>query len=603
MVGKTSLISMLYLSSLYSMGTKFFWMAVVTIAIVLMSLSFSRPAEPVEKLFHAQVEDLLHKLETFNAAIENKGSQAQLKSHFNSCRLAYKRSSILVDYFFPILHKNINGPDLRYAEEDNPDVIYDPHGFQVIERIIYHEVDYKLLQKECTSLIEIFRSINEQPELSYKLRDELVFDAMRSAVIRLVALGITGFDSPVALNSLNESRAVLAGMMEILKLYNDQETIAAINNADKHIVSNSGFNSFDRLTFIREFADPVYASLVRKITLSGMLLPVERRPLNQMSASLFSDSLFDIGFFSPNERYRMNAERITLGKYLFYDSIFSLSVDRTCASCHNPSKSFTDGLKVPAGISAARILKRNTPTLLGAAFQTKFFYDSRASTLENQLNTVVHNIDEMNGSLREGIERIEENQTYSELFRKAYPNDRMPVTEYNIANAISSYVRSLSTFNTKFDRFMRGEGTLTKNEKRGFNLFAGKAKCATCHFIPLFNGLVPPQFSETESEVLGVPMSAGENVVDDDPGKFAFTRSTINMHAFKTPTLRNVTTTSPYMHNGVYNTLEEVMDFYNKGGGAGLNIHLDNQTLPAEPLHLTKKEIKYIIAFLGTLND
>ena len=187
----------------------------------------------------------------------------------------------------------------------------------MIERIIYHEVDYKLLQKECTSLIEIFRSINEQPELSYKLRDELVFDAMRSAVIRLVALGITGFDSPVALNSLNESRAVLAGMMEILKLYNDQETIAAINNADKHIVSNSGFNSFDRLTFIREFADPVYASLVRKNTLSGMLLPVERRPLNQMSASLFSDSLFDIGFFSPKRKIQDECRADNTGKESF----------------------------------------------------------------------------------------------------------------------------------------------------------------------------------------------------------------------------------------------------------------------------------------------
>jgi cytochrome c peroxidase len=300
----------------------------------------------------------------------------------------------------------------------------------------------------------------------------------------------------------------------------------------------------------------------------------------------------------------MNMGRIALGKSLFYDSIFSLTVKRTCAGCHNPSKYFTDGLKVPAGINSSVKLKRNTPTLLGAAFQTKFFYDSRASTLENQLNSVVHNVDEMNGSLRESIERIQEHKTYNDAFKKEYPNDKQPVTEYNIANAISSYVRSLSTFNTRFDLYMRGKAKLSSNEKKGFNLFAGKAKCATCHYIPLFNGLVPPQFTETESEVLGVPATTDKNSpVDDDLGKYIFTRSEIHKHAFKTPTLRNITLTAPYMHNGVFSTLEEVMDFYNKGGGAGLNIHLDNQTLPADSLNLSKKEIKSIIAFLGTLND
>jgi cytochrome c peroxidase len=316
---------------------------------------------------------------------------------------------------------------------------------------------------------------------------------------------------------------------------------------------------------------------------------------------MFSDSLFLLDFFSPNERYKVTPLRVELGRSLFYDSIFSTTAKRSCASCHNPSKAFTDGLKTPAAIQSSVTLKRNTPTLLNAVWQTKFFYDSRASTLENQLNAVVHNVDEMNGSLRESIERIRENEQYSKMFAQAYVNDAQAVTEYNIANAISSYVRSLSSLDSRFDKYMRGQGELTAAEKKGFNLFTGKAKCATCHYIPLFNGLVPPFFTETESEVLGIPSAPRKKMLDDDTGRFDFTKSVIHKHAFKTPTLRHIAQTAPYMHNGVFSTLEEVIDFYDKGGGLGMGIDVGNQTLPPTALHLSRSEKKNIVAFLKTL--
>jgi cytochrome c peroxidase len=132
----------------------------------------------------------------------------------------------------------------------------------------------------------------------------------------------------------------------------------------------------------------------------------------------------------------------------------------------------------------------------------------------------------------------------------------------------------------------------------------GKAKCGTCHFMPLFNGLVPPNFNETDSEVLGVPASLKKPYqLDIDSGKYYFTKSAVHLHAFKIPTLRNIVLTAPYMHNGVYKSLEEVIDFYNNGGGKGLNIAPSNQTLPFEKLSLTKKEKKEIISFLHTLTD
>jgi cytochrome c peroxidase len=190
------------------MSIKVFVVFTVISALTVTSLSFKPEPGAVEKLFHSQVIGILHELEHFSGAIERHENDDILKVHFTASRLAYKRSSVLLDYFFPILFKSINGPDLKYAEDDNPDLIHEPHGFQVMERILYGKPDYHELKNECDTLIQLFRSINEQPELSFKFRDELVFDAMRSAVLRLMSLGITGFDSPVALNSIDESASV-----------------------------------------------------------------------------------------------------------------------------------------------------------------------------------------------------------------------------------------------------------------------------------------------------------------------------------------------------------------------------------------------------------
>ena len=206
----------------------------------------------------------------------------------------------------------------------------------------------------------------------------------------------------------------------------------------------------------------------------------------------------------------------------------------------------------------------------------------------------------------QSIPLLQQDAVYAQLFAQAYSNEKDVITQYNIANAIASYIRSLVALNARFDQYMRGDTTkLSTTEKNGFNLFMGKAKCGTCHYMPLFNGLVPTEFTETESEVLGVPATNQKKhaVLDSDKGKFDFTTATIHQFAFKTPTLRNIALTAPYMHNGVFATLDEVMEFYNNGGGNGLGIAPGTQTLPADKLQLTGKEIKAIIEFMHALTD
>ncbi|MGZ9677486.1 cytochrome-c peroxidase [Flavobacterium sp. GNP001] len=209
------------------------------------------------------------------------------------------------------------------------------------------------------------------------------------------------------------------------------------------------------------------------------------------------------------------------------------------------------------------------------------------------------NENEMHGSLAKSVEALKKEASYVAKFQKAFP--KAAIDEFGIKNALASYIRSLSNYDSKFDGFMRGEEKFDLDEIAGFNLFTGKAKCATCHFIPLTNGTVPPSFMKSESEVLGVPNK--HKKLDADLGKFELTKAEIHRNSFKTPTIRNVELTAPYMHNGVFKTLEEVIDFYNEGGGNGLGFNLQNQTLPEDKLNLTDLEKKQLIAFMKTLTD
>jgi cytochrome c peroxidase len=160
-------------------------------------------------------------------------------------------------------------------------------------------------------------------------------------------------------------------------------------------------------------------------------------------------------------------------------------------------------------------------------------------------------------------------------------------------------------FKAKVDNFFNDKDTLTISEKNGFNLFAGKAKCATCHFIPLYNGTAPPWFNNSESEVIGVPEKTNweHAVVDKDLGRYKFNQLEQLKYSFKTPSIRNSEKTAPYMHNGVFNTLEDVIKFYELGGGNGIGMQLEYQTLPFDNLKLTKEEKRDLINFLNTLTD
>ena len=593
--------------------------------VVIISLKFTFKTQnpliqdDINRYFTDELQNLKKGINNFKASIAKKASHKALKQEFLACRLIYKKNAVLTDYFNQYESRFLNSPAIERIESEISDRIIPPSGFQAIEQILFKDWDtkaYLKLDTLCNEMLLLLQRIENEPDRQYKFRNELVYDAIRSSIVQITTNGIAGFDSPLALHSIPESVATLEGIESILSFFKPKEIgnkynhfekiIESLGKCKSHLKIQKSYNLFDRLAFIKDYLDPLYRQVVIFRIESGIGIPEGRSAINYNATSIFSEDVININFYSPPEEYWITKERVMLGKALFSDPVLSGTKTRSCASCHQPSKAFTDGLSKPYSIDEKTILTRNTPTLWNSGFQTKQFYDSRSDILENQLGEVVHNAEEMKGSLKNSVNELKENKFYSDLFSRAYPKEKDPINTFTLANAIASYVRSLRSLNSRFDKYMRGDKEqLSDSEKRGFNLFMGKAKCATCHFIPLFNGVVPPFYADTESEVLGVPSTESKNkpLLDEDKGKYNFTRSEIHKFSFKTPTLRNIELTSPYMHNGVYKTLEEVLKFYNNGGGKGLKIAPPNQTLAFEKLNLSKKEINNIIAFMKALTD
>ncbi len=559
------------------------------------------------------LEKLQNKIIEFQKIVKTESSVNTIQKCFKENRLLYKKVEWAVEYFVPETARFMNGPALDELEvEENK--FLPPNGFQVMEELIFpvYNKDNK------TELLREIAIINAnivqvtQHLSAITISENHIIDATRLQVYRIITLGITGFDSPIAFQSINEITPSLSSVEKnILKICKDnsKKSVALKQNLKKLILNssayckeNSNFDTFDRALFIKNYLNPISEILFQLQKQNNIPNVNKTNAISPNSITLFEKNTFDVNAFIPSDEYFYSKEKVNLGSKLFYDVTISKDQRRSCASCHNTEKAFTDGQKTNISLKGGA-LNRNTPTLTYAGFQNALFWDLRQPDLEKQSMEVIANKEEMHGSFKNIIPTITKNSTYKSLFTKAFPREKK-VQEWQLQNAIASYIRSLNHFDSKFDQYMRGDSEdFSEQEKLGFNLFAGKAKCATCHFIPLFNGTVPPNFNKTEQEVIGTPNDKKGNSISVDLGRYNQYKMPQLKNAFKTPSLRNTAKTAPYMHNGVYTTLEEVVDFYNKGGGKGLGYPVENQTLPFDKLYLNKKEELALVAFMKTLTD
>ena len=529
---------------------------------------------------------------------------------FDQLRNTFKKMEWAVAYFTPQSNRFINGPNLDEIEYAENSVI-EAEGLQTLEEYFYPQYD----KSNDVEIIRYLRKLKNKSDgvnvyfTANEISKPQIADAIRNEIFRITTLGITGFDTPISGNGIKEVVYSLKGLddvFEILKQSSkNKASIESVQNQIKKITEivtvKNNRNDFDYLTFITEDLNKLSDEIHNYIEKENINALNVNNPLNNTAKNIFSKNAWNNDFFTPSERHRSNPEKVKLGALLFKDNILSNDGSMSCQTCHKPELAFTDGLKKSLGRNN-KLLKRNSPSLNYSNFQHGQFWDMRREDLENQSSDVINNEDEIHGNFTDIILKLEKNKEYKDSFKKAFRTD--VVQTWQIQNVLASYIRSLATFDSNFDEYMRGEkNALNNTEKAGFNLFIGKGKCATCHFIPLFNGTLPPEYSKTESEILGTPYDNKFSKIDLDLGRGEFSILDQTKYAFKTPTLRNINLTAPYMHNGVFKTLEEVMEFYNEGGGNGYGFKLDYQTLPNEKLNLSKKEIDDIIAFMNTLTD
>lgn len=540
----------------------------------------------------------------------DSNSVAQARSALITCRRYYKRMEFFLGYFYFSESTVYNGPPKYEIEEPYMEYQH-PAGMQVIEALLY-EAEVPAHKKELEEQAELVRSSAEGLRgllYGFTASDAQLLESMRLELVRIIALHISGYDAPLLKSGIMEAEQALLSFQHQLPAFvaapYADSTAFYVQGALHYLQGRQqDFDGFDRLTFLTQYILPLQRVFGKYIAGSGQLLqtaPV----LNYNASHLYCrDALRITGFGAAADT--ANEKLVALGQQLFHEKALSGNNSRSCASCHIPDQYFADQLTRSASFNGQTLLKRNTPSLLYAGFQHAQFWDGRAASLEQQVKMVMLSVDEMNADTTLSMQQLQQQPVYQQLYSKAFTGSKAPVNMDNTATAIAAYVRTLCGMNAPFDRFIAGDThAMTKEQQTGFNLFMGKAQCATCHFAPVFNGLTPPLYQLTEFEVLGTTALgvALPARADADNGRYDFFPISFYRQAFKTPTVRNAAVTAPYMHNGRFATLEEVVEFYDKGGGAGLGLPLDNQTLSTTPLQLTAAEKQALVRFMEALTD
>jgi cytochrome c peroxidase len=528
-------------------------------------------------------------------------------------RVSFKRIEFFLEYFFTSSAMIYNRA-AKYEIEEPYMEYQEPVGLQVIEALLFEK---EVAEKKADLLQQVDAVHSSASDIAallygFQATDQQLLESLRVELIRVITLHISGYDAPFLKSGITEAAAALEAMRETVQPYLTGNTPSAdsvskyLSGSISYLQQHPDFDNFNRLQFLTQEVLPLQRHFGKLISDLHLELNTTGGVINYKAADIFSADALNLRAFPGAQAYPNKALE-QLGKQLFFEPGLSGNNKISCATCHEPAKHFTDGLTQSKTIDGHSHVQRNASSLLYAGYQYGQFWDGRAKSLEEQVKTIMNNKEEMNGGEPVITALLARKPYYKNCLANIFPagNDNATMPD-KVAMALAAFVRSLNPRNARFDQYLQGNtSTLNAKEINGFNLFMGKAQCGTCHFAPLFNGLTPPLYNLSELEVLGTTISDNFEmpVVDSDQGRFTIFPIGFYDKAFKTPTVRNVSATGPYMHNGAFKTLEAVIEFYNKGGAAGMGLFLPNQTLSARPLNLTNEEVNNIVSFLHTLED
>jgi cytochrome c peroxidase len=608
-------------------------------ALVVRRELKSAPRDPgadVRRLMLAQADSLdasLSALSRVLAAVSPDRSTSTtgdqppppaVRDAFRHARAQYKHLEAAIEFYAPALAAAFNSRRQEVDDDDAPPPSFlAPSGFPALETVLW--TDGGLTRSRVDSARKIVAGmrplVGQVRGLATGIQptDAQVIEFTRLELVRITTLGIAGFDAPRSRDAMLESAEALDGVRQTYlvtghrwpaTMSQRRRLDVALAAAADYLRSHTDFAAFDRLGFIVGQANAA-AEALEALRIAEGTIPISMpRGLRAGAVSPYAADAFDERAYAPRSAPSGSRDLIDLGGRLFTDPRLSGPATRSCASCHNPSHAFTDGRSTPASLAPGLPVPRNTPTLTNVGFQPAQFADERAVTLEDQVVEVLRSRAEMASSIDSAAARLAGDPSYREQFARAFGDaagggggrgSTASVTPLRVRQAIAAFERSLVGMNSRFDQAVRGDSAaITRQEREGFNLFMGKAGCGSCHFAPLFGGATPPRYVASDVEVIGTPAAPGSARFDADSGRGAIDHRVDHIRAFKVPSLRNVAITAPYMHNGTFLTLRQVMDFYEGGGAQG---RLPNQTLALDSLHLTPSERDAVIAFLQTLTD
>jgi cytochrome c peroxidase len=567
--------------------------------------------------------ELLKLIEKSN--FNNELEKTEVINKINVTRIALKHVDIWLRYLEPISYKKINGPlPVEWETEvfEKFEKPYKREGAGLTMAALY--LDEKVINKD--SLRNLIRSslsainVYEVDSIKNNLKTfDHFYLCNRLYLLNLATIYTTSFECPNTKQIIPELKSMMASVHQTYFAFNKTFTETPINDDYLKLYKNAleyvnaqvaDFEKFDHFTFINKYINPLFKAnqelIIKYNTISKSYVDYS---LNNTAKSIFSKKLYTgqntKGIYSRVYN-QMELEKIEqVGKLLFYDPLLSGNNLRSCASCHKPSDYFADNSQATSlQFDRKSFLPRNSPSLINSQFNHLIMLDGKHLSLHNQAIAVITNSMELACDEREIIKKVLSCKDYKKAFNKflKYTPQEKELTVEHITSALVMYYTKFGQYYSLFDDAMNNKAELNESAKRGFNIFMSKAQCATCHFAPQFNGVKPPYVS-SEFEVLGTPMDTNYKALSLDRGRFSINPAIETDHAFRTGTIRNADKTAPYMHNGVFKSLEQVLDFYNAGGGVGKGLKLKNQTLSSDSLGLTKQEKKDLIAFIKSLNE
>ncbi len=606
------------------------FLVVISLLIFITGFTLIHPTGPVDSVYGKKylqsIGELEKGLKSIRSAIFDPGSDKKsLKEALHSCRTKLKAADIWLRYLDQNTYKLLNGPlpvewETEVFEKTEKPYRRPGAGLSLAEQFL-DDKNYSKdsLDKLISSAIHALPVYLADTTLKPLETADHFFFANRLFLLNLSTIYNTGFECPDTSAIIPELKEMMRDVKLIYADFNesfpdkkiDNEYLIAYDASLTFVSAQSDhFSAFNHFLFIRDYLNPLYALNQKMINRYN----AQWTSVNDFTLSSECYSIFDKGLYR-GQNYKgvyisvtdekALAELAEIGKQLFYDPILSGNNKRSCVSCHKPEQLFTDtALATSKQFEEGKFLPRNTPTLVNVVFQHLLMLDGRLTTLQKQAKAVTTNPIEMGGDEKDILEKVLSCPAYKKVFTKYLKLTPLysEVSIDHILSAITLFYGQFSFYYSPFDDAMNKKAAFGPELVHGFNLFMSKAQCATCHYLPQFNGVKPPYIG-SEFEVIGVPGDSSFKSLSSDMGRFAIYPSEEMKHAFRTNTVRNSQYTKPYMYNGVFKTLDQVIDFYNTGGGRGKGMQVENQTLSSDSLKLTSDEKKSLIAFIQSLNE